>query len=98
MRDLKILLKNKNYIFMSLCFTFLYGVYTSLGAVVSFITEPYYEPSDNSIFASVLIVCGVLGSFIISVILDKYAAYKLSLLILCFGTIITVVSILIFIG
>ena len=79
LNDLKVLLKNKNYISLVLCFTFLYGIYTSLGAVVSFFTKPYYQPSDNSIFASCLILCGILGSFVISIILSKYAAYKISL-------------------
>lgn len=89
-RDLRILLKNKSYVCLALCFNFLYGIYTSLGAVVNFITAPYdYTSSDNSIFASILIVCGVLGSFIFGIILDKTARYKLVLHVLCFGSIIT---------
>jgi FLVCR family feline leukemia virus subgroup C receptor-related protein len=79
-------MKNKSYIFLSFNFTFLYGIYTSLGATVNFITEPYgYTNTDNSIFAAVLIICGVLGSFVFGMVLAKTAKYKMVLFILGFG-------------
>jgi MFS family permease len=66
----------------------LYGIYTALGAVVNFITEPYdYTNTDNSIFAAVLIFCGVLGSFVFGMVLAKTAKYKMVLFILGFGAI-----------
>jgi len=37
-KELKALLRNKSYLFLSGTFTFLYGIYTSLGAVVSSVT------------------------------------------------------------
>ena len=78
--------------FLVFVFTFLYGVYTALGAVVNFITEPYgYTSTDNSIFAGTLIFCGVLGSFVISVVLDKTAKYKLTCTLLGFGSTVALV-------
>jgi Na+/melibiose symporter-like transporter len=86
LKDLNILMKNKNYILLIISFTFLYGIYASLGAAVSFITRPYgYTSKNNSLFASVMIVFGVLGSIGFSIILDKFKKYKLILLVLCFG-------------
>lgn len=82
---------NKNYFFLTLSFTFLYGIYTATGAVIAYITGYYnYTSSENSIFASVFIVTGVFASFIIGVILDKTAKYKMILLFLAFGSVISV--------
>lgn len=90
-RDLRILKNNKNYLFLSLCFTFLYGVYTATGAVIAFITGYYdYTSADNSIFAAVFIITGVLASFVIGVILDKYSKYKMMLMFLAIGSVVTV--------
>ena len=39
--DLKKLIKNKNYLFMLLTYSLLYGVYTCLGAVINNLVTPY---------------------------------------------------------
>lgn len=90
-KDIKDLLKNRSYLCLTASFTFLYGVYTSLGAVVSSITAPYdYKSSDNSLFGAIFIASGVVGSFVFGVILDKTARYKRVLVFLCFSSIITI--------
>jgi MFS family permease len=74
------LLRNKSYLFLSGTFTFLYGIYTSLGAVVATVTAPFhYTALDNSIFGATFIFFGVVGSFVFGILLDKYAKYKLIL-------------------
>lgn len=51
-----------------------------MGAVLSSVTSPYhYKGRDNAIFGAVFIVCGVLGTVVISVLLDKYHKFKLTL-------------------
>ena len=56
----------------------LYGVYTSLGAVVAAITKPFgYEDADNAIFGAVFILSGVSGSFALGIVLDKTQKFKL---------------------
>jgi hypothetical protein len=56
----------------------LYGVYTSLGAVVAAITGPYgYKGGDNAIFGGVFIFFGVAGSFVLGIVLDKTQKFKL---------------------
>lgn len=56
----------------------LYGVYTSLGAVVAAITAPFgFEPIDNALFGGVFIFFGVLGSFVLGILLDKTQRFKL---------------------
>ena len=40
-QNLRILLRNPSYILLSISFTMLYGIYTSLGAVVAAITAPF---------------------------------------------------------
>lgn len=77
-KELKVLVRNRSYLCLSGTFTFLYGVYTSLGAVVASVTAPFgYTAVDNSIFGATFIFFGVTGSFVFSILLDKYAKYKL---------------------
>ena len=88
---MKKLSSNTSYILLVGCFTFLYGIYTTLGAVVASLTAPYgYTAADNSIFGATFILCGVLGSFIFGVILDKYAKYLLILRLICFASSATI--------
>jgi MFS family permease len=90
-KDIKILLRNRSYICLTISFTFLYGVYTALGAVVSSITAPYgYVASENSLFGAIFIIAGVLGSFVFGVVLDRFNKYKLILTLLGFSSIVTV--------
>jgi MFS family permease len=77
-KNLKELLGNRSYLLLCVSFTMLYGIYTSLGAVVAAVTGPYgYDGVDNAIFGAIFIFFGVVGSFTLGVILDKTAKYKL---------------------
>jgi MFS family permease len=40
-KDLKLLRKNKNYIWITISFMLLYGVYTCLGAIINNLVSPY---------------------------------------------------------
>jgi hypothetical protein len=52
-----------------------------MGAVVSSVTAPYgYTGSDNAIIGSIFIVSGVVGTIIISIILDRLHVFKLSMI------------------
>jgi Na+/melibiose symporter-like transporter len=70
--NLKLLLSNKSYLLLCVSFTMLYGVYTSLGAVVAAITGPFgYGGADNALFGGIFIFFGVAGSFVLGIVLDK---------------------------
>ncbi len=78
-------MNNPSYLFLSATFTFLYGIYTSLGAVVASVTAPFgYTAIDNSIFGATFIFFGVVGSFFFGIMLDKTAKYKRILNIITF--------------
>ena len=52
-----------------------------MGAIVSSVTQPYgYTGKDNALIGAVFIVCGVLGTIVISIMLDRYHKFKLTLL------------------
>lgn len=71
--DIKLLRQNINYFWISLCFMMCYGVYTCLGAIISNLVEKYeYTGTETSIFGATFILCGLVGSFIFSYMLDKY--------------------------
>jgi fucose permease len=75
---LKKLFKNTNFMFLLISFSFLYGVYMTLGAVVALITHEFgYKATDNSIFGVVFLGSGLLGSFTHAIILDKFKRFKM---------------------
>lgn len=81
-------MSNLSFVFLSISFAALYGVYVTMGAVVSLLTGAFgYNASDNAIFGAIFIVSGVLGSFMHAMILDKFKKLKLQLLILCVGSV-----------
>jgi FLVCR family feline leukemia virus subgroup C receptor-related protein len=68
--------------YLCISFTCLNCICTCMGAVVSSVTSPYdYTGLDNAIFGAVFIVCGVLGTIVLSILLDRYHRYKLTLLL-----------------
>lgn len=88
--SLKQLFQNKNYIFLFLCFNFLYGLYSAIASSISSFTTPYnFDSSDNSIICLVFLISGILFSFFIGTILDKYQCYRKSLIGICIGSLIT---------
>lgn len=95
MRDLILLIKNKNYVCMVLTFNMLYGVYTCLGAIINNLVDPFgYTPIDSSIFGATFIFCGLIGSIIFSYYMDKTQKYLRMLRISSFGSLISSICII----
>ena len=81
-QELRKLFKNRNYILLCIAFTCLNCICTCMGAIVSSVTAPYdYKAKDNALIGGVFIVCGVLGTIVLSVLLDRYHRFKLTLLL-----------------
>ena len=94
MRDVTLLIKNPNYVWMTLVFSSLYGVYTSLGALINPIVKPYhFTAADCSVIGATFIMSGLIGSFFFGFLLDKYKKYLLILRIVCFGTFLSAIFI-----
>ena len=90
-QDLKLLAQNPSYLCLTISFTFLYGIYTSIGSVVSQLTAPFgYSSTDNALFGAIFIFTGVIGSFIYGMILDRTAKYKLMLTIISISAVISI--------
>ena len=89
MDDMWLLLRNKNYILMTISFCMLYGVYTCLGAIINTLVSPYgFTSGDTSVFGATCIVSGLVGSFIIASLLDKYKKFLLTIRLLCLGSLL----------
>ena len=89
--NLRLLLGNSSYLLLCISFTMLYGIYTSLGAVVASITAPFgYSGIDNAIFGAVFIFFGVVGSFVLGMYLDKTAKFKFLIMMTSGGAIILI--------
>ena len=78
--SLKLLFTNRNYMFLFITFNFLYGLYSAISGVISSFTTPYdYLPSDISVMCLAFLLAGILNSFFIGILLDKYQCYKKAL-------------------
>ena len=92
--DFKELMKNKNYIILTLVFTLVYSVYTCLATVISPISQPFkFNSSDASIMGASFVLSGVFGSFLISIFLDKYKCFLKAIRFICFGSFISSIGI-----
>ncbi|TNV79121.1 hypothetical protein FGO68_gene16126 [Halteria grandinella] len=81
-KDFGNLLRNKSYLIIVLDYALLYGTVSAIGAIISSLTSPYnYSGKDNSLFGSLFISCGITGSIICGILLDKFPKYKLAVLI-----------------
>ena len=74
---IKDLCGNKNFVFLVACFNIVWGVYGTMGALVSLITLPYgFDATQNSVFTLCFTFCGLVGSFFIARTVDKRKIYR----------------------
>jgi sugar phosphate permease len=87
-QSIKALFRNRNYVLLFFSFIFLYGLYCAIAGVLNSFTAPYgYSPGDLSVICLVFSISGILNSFIIGLLLDRYQCYKKALLALCISSI-----------
>lgn len=74
---------------MTISFTCLYSIYTGLGAIVNNLLDPFgYSATDSSIIGVTFIFCGLIGSFVVSMAMDKTKKYLTIFRIVSFGSLI----------
>jgi len=84
---IKSLFSNRNYIYMFLSFNFLYGLYCAISGVMAAFTDYYhYTSNEISIVCLMFSIAGILNSFFIGMLLDKYQCYRKALIILCIAS------------
>jgi nitrate/nitrite transporter NarK len=72
------LCKIPNYWIIVLAYSFVFSVYIVLGASVGAISDAYdYDTSSNSLFGGIFVICGVVGSIINAILLDRFGKYKI---------------------
>jgi MFS family permease len=82
------LMKNKNYVFLFMTFNFVYGVYSALPSMLTQLTKPFGTHGGHSLgsnFAVTFLVSGIVASFLIGFVLDKFQNYKaMTIMLSCF--------------
>jgi FLVCR family feline leukemia virus subgroup C receptor-related protein len=88
-QSLKMLFKNKRFIYLFFSTFFVVGYYNILGTLINPLFELYSISGNNSsIIFFIASILGMISSIIISKIVDKTQKFKLSMILLCvFGTI-----------
>jgi sugar phosphate permease len=80
-------LKNKNYCIIILEYGIFYGVYLSLGALLSPIFEPYgYSNTEISMLGVEFIISGVISCMVVGCLLDRYSKFLVTLRVVCWGS------------
>ena len=75
--SIKKLLKNKDYVLLMFCFSFIFAVYICFGAIMGpLLSQFHFRASANQYFGTAYVVFGVLGSMVHASILDKHKTYK----------------------
>ena len=88
-QSLKMLFKNKRFIYLFISTFFVVGYYNVIGTLINPLFELYSISGNNSsIIFFISSILGMISSVIISKIVDKTQKFKLSMILLCvFGTI-----------
>ena len=89
MESVKLLFKNKRFIYLLISTLFVVGHYNVIGTLINPLFELYSISGNNaSIIYFISNILGMISSVIISKIVDKNKKFKLSMIILCvLGTI-----------
>lgn len=75
------LIKMPNYWVIVFAYSLIFSCYIVLGASVGAISDEYhYSTSSNSIFGAIFVICGIIGSIVNAIVLDKFKKYKLQFL------------------
>jgi FLVCR family feline leukemia virus subgroup C receptor-related protein len=77
LESIKKLVLMPNYWVIVVAYSLIFSCYIVLGASVGAISDEFgYDTSSNSIFGAIFIICGIIGSIVNAIILDKYKKYK----------------------
>ena len=89
MRDLKKLMKDKNFMIMILLFSMVFGVYSSFGAILSaFFSKFGFNSYQNSLIGIVFIISGILGAAFQGYVMDVLKKYIFAIRMICFGSVL----------
>lgn len=73
MKEFKELIRNKNYMYLCVAYSFVHANNTALASMISSLTRDYgYSGGDNGLFGGVYIVSGIVGSVIAGMLLDRF--------------------------
>lgn len=85
--DVKFLIKNPSYILLTCSFSFIFGIYLTVGNLVGpLYAFSGYSASKISMVGVIFVLFGVIASMITGVLLDKYKKYLLFLRLICFAS------------
>ena len=68
--------------------TLLFGVYSALGTIISYLADPYYNLNEITYIGIVFLLAGVIGSILMGILLDKFTCYRKALIWLTFQSIL----------
>ncbi len=78
--------KNKNFLFLLAFFASTYGALNAFSIVINILVQPFgYSSFDTSLIGAILIIFGLIGSFLVSIYVAKTNFYKFSLIICSIG-------------
>ncbi len=81
-KEFKDLIKNKNYIYLCIAYSFVHANNTAMASMISSLTRDYgYSGGDNGLFGGVYIISGIVGSVIAGMLLDRFQRFKLTLIL-----------------
>jgi len=93
--SMKQLFKNKNFIMLFIFFGMGQGALNAFATLLDQISKPYgFSSSDNSLFGALVIIFGLVGSGIAGGIVAATQRYRISCLVIAFGSLGGIVAFL----
>jgi hypothetical protein len=85
--NLKLLFKNRSYIWLSLSYSLMVGLNTAFGISVSPLFQPLgFSPSNIALLGVCVVFFGVVSSMISGILLKCFRRFLLMTRVYCFGT------------
>ena len=92
MEDMKTLIKNRNFCYLIISFTIVWGSYVTVGNVLSPLFQKQFTPSEISIVGMTFVITGVIGCYIIGFYIDKTQKHLVAIRFIVVGLALIYIS------
>lgn len=74
--DFKILMRNRNFMLITICYMFVFSIYAGIGAILPLLFGPLgFGPFADSVFGAIFVLCGAVACYAMGAYLDRTNKY-----------------------
>ena len=89
-QDFKILISNKNFLWMALVYTLVFCVYSGLGIILALVFAPYgFNTFEISLLGMIFVLTGAVACYLMGIYLDRTNKYLIALRYVVIATLVS---------